>query len=164
MKSKLSMALLGLGFLVGCSSQPATIDSFKPGLSFSAEQAWGLMIGKWFGSQLTSDGFRREWIAIRRPDGQYRITFRYYDADGTYRESIEFGEWGVDYPIYFSIFRGWVEDGGIKDANPYDPYNRDAYRILSLDEKSMTYQAISNQDIYTLTRVPDDFVFPADQP
>lgn len=164
MRSKLCMVLLGIAFLAGCTSKPATIDSFKQDLSFSAEQAWGLMIGKWFGSQLTNDGFRREWIAIRRPDGQYRITFRYYDADGTYRESVEFGEWGVDYPIYFSIFRGWIKDGGITDANPYDPYNRDAYRILSLDEHSMTYQAISNQDIYTLTRVPDDFVFPSDQP
>jgi len=98
-------------FLFGCNSLHTANDSVtssKPELSLSQQDKWNLMVGKWYGSQPTTDGGVKKQITQRSSLGDYKHTFRIYDVDGNYEEHIEVGEWGVSGQIYFSIFKGWI--------------------------------------------------------
>lgn len=149
-------------FLSGCATTNTSniaIDYEKTGLTYNQEKTWEIMIGKWYGSQPVKDGGTRQWIAERSDDGTYKITFRRYGKNGEIEEQTEVGYWGVSGPIYFSIFKGWVKDGYLEPSNPRDPYNYDAYRIISLTDSVMEYESASSGNRYTLKKVATDFWF-----
>ena len=135
------------------------INKHKPGLSIAQEDAWVLMIGRWLGSQPIRGGGKRDWIVTRLPNGAYEIVFRVYDSDGNYEESIEIGEWGVAGPIYFSIFKGRVIDGELHGVDPTDPYNRDAYKIISITDEEFVYESFSSGNRFTIKKVANDYMF-----
>ena len=121
------------------------------------------MIGKWYGSQPTKEGGVKKWIVERMSPGTYKIVFRIYEKDATsYWEQIEVGEWGVSGPVYFSILRGWVKDGKLTPADPTDPFNYDAYKIISLTDEKFEYENYDSGDVYGIKKVPISFDFPDD--
>lgn len=148
--------------LAGCvttDTSTVEITSEKPSLTLSQEETWNLMVGKWYGDQPTKDGGRKQQIMERSPQGTYKITFRIHDKDGKYNDSAEAGHWGVSGPVYFTTFRGWVEDNQFSPSDPADPYNYDAYKIIRLDEKIFEYENYSSGNKYTIERVSNDFQF-----
>ena len=93
--------------VTGCASNQTSqkeITSTKPALTLSQEDAWNILIGKWYGSQPTKEGGYKQEIMERFPEGTYKITFRVYDKNGQAKEQTEVGHWGVSGPIYFTIF------------------------------------------------------------
>jgi len=147
----------------GCATTNTStveITSEKPSLTLSQEETWNLLTGKWYGSQPTKDGGQKQEIMERSPQGTYKITFRVYDKDGNLKEQSEAGHWGVSGPVYFTIFRGWVEGDRLSPSNPADPYNYDAYRIIKLDNEVFEYENYSSGNKYVIKRVPNDFQFP----
>lgn len=149
--------------MMGCATTHTSteeITSVKPSLPSSQEEAWNLLIGKWYGSQPTKDGGEKKEIVERSPQGTYQITFRIYGKDGQYKEQTEAGQWGVSGPVYFTIFRGWVKGNRFSPSNPADPYNYDAYRIIKLNNEEFGYENYSSGNRYIVKRVSDDFVFP----
>lgn len=137
----------------------AKIEAVKPDPTISQVEKWRLMTGKWFGSQPTKNGKTLRWIVDRAEDGTYQVRFREYKSDGTFRESIEVGEWGISGPIYFSIFKGRIHDGRLRRVNPTDPYNRDAYKIITLNDNIFVYESLEVPNRYTVKRVSPLFDF-----
>lgn len=154
--------VIGLS-LAGCATTNTSrvaVTSQKPSLTLSQEETWNLMIGKWYGRQPTKDGGKKQEIVERSPHGTYKITFRIYDKDGNIKEQSEAGHWGVSGPVYFTIFRGWIEGDQLSPANPADPYNYDAYKIVKLNNDVFEYEHYSSGNKYVIKRVPNDFQFP----
>ena len=119
-----------------------------------------MMVGKWYGNQPTKDGGLRQQLIQRAPDGTYGITFRVTNQDGEIIEQTEVGQWGVSGPVYFSIFRGWLDGDEFIPADSADPYNYDAYRILTLTSDFFEYEHVTTGNRFTLERVSNDFDFP----
>lgn len=141
-------------------SPPNEIDASKPALSSSQKTRWSYLIGKWFGKEATKEGGTVMWITERDDTGRYEIHFRSIDASGKVEEHIEVGEWGISGPIYFTIFKGTIENGRTLPSDSTDPYNRDAYRILRLDNNIFEYESFASGNKYKATKVPSNFIFP----
>ena len=115
------------------------------------------MVGRWYGNQPTTDGGRKEWVVERDVRGTYEIRFLIREKDGAVEESTEIGEWGISGGVYFSIFKGWVQDGKIKASDPTDPFSYDAYKIISLKSKAFTYESFISGEKFTVINVSDNF-------
>lgn len=132
---------------------------YKDPLDNDQTQRWQLLIGHWYGDQTTQEGDRRQWLITRHPDGTYIIKFRGTMANGQIEESTEVGEWGAAGTIYFTIFKGWLREGKLAPADPSDPYNYDAYQIISLDEERFEYTSVTTNTRFSVRRVTADFIF-----
>ena len=149
--------------LVGCASQHTSnqvVTASKPGLTLSQEQSWQLMSGKWYGSQPTKEGGLKQHVVERFADGTYKLTFKISESDGTVRESVEVGNWGVSGTVYFTIFRGWLNGEDIRPSDPTSPYNYDAYKIVNLTKENFEYEHFTSGNKYNIKKVPTDFAFP----
>jgi hypothetical protein len=137
---EVSLLFLLAGVAVDTSAN--AISEAKPPLTLEQREKWRILVGKWYGSQPTKDGGERKWIVERSPLGKFKAVFRTYEKDMTsYWEQIEVGDWGVSGPVYFTIFRGWIGKGKLKLANPADPYNYDAYKIIALTGQEFEYES-----------------------
>lgn len=149
--------------LVGCTSKythDAEVTESKPTLSVSEKERWNLMVGKWYGSNPTKSGGVRQFITERYQDGSYRDIFKVTDAQGNSSESSEVGYWGISGLISFAIFRGWLNQGIIEPSDPTDPYNYDAYHIISLNSEEYEYSHVTTGNRFRVKKVDPDFVFP----
>ena len=54
----------------------------------------------------------------------------------------------------------WQDFDTLISANPRDPYNSDAFRIIFLTEDEFSYEHMATENRYTLQRVSDDFELP----
>jgi hypothetical protein len=147
------------GCASGLTSREAVVAA-KPRLGQSEEAAWNAMVGRWYGSQPTADGGVYRWIMDRSPRGTYEMTGRVYDGAGHYEERVEVGQWGISGPVYFSIYRGWIEGRILRYSDPTDPYNYDAYRIIRLTGEVFEYEAYDTKSRYVVRKVPPDFKLP----
>lgn len=157
------LALLLTICLFSCTSpvtSPLAITADKPSLSLSQEQAWKMMIGKWYGKQPTKEGGIREEIIERYSQGTYKVTFRFQDKGGKLESKTEAGTWGIAGPIYFTVFRGFVDSGHFSPTDPNDPYNYDAYEVSKLNTEEFEYQSVTSGNRFALKKVPDNFDFP----
>ena len=118
------------------------------------------MVGMWYGDQPTKDGGRRQWLLERNVDGTYHINFRTTQKNGTINDDAEFGQWAISGPVYFSSFRGWVRETGVKPSDPSNSYNYDAYRIIQLNNEVFEYEHFSTGNRFTVRRVPANFQIP----
>jgi len=114
-------------------------------------------IGKWYGHSIVTGNKKREWLNERKNDGTYTIYFKTIDEEGNVEVQIEIGEWGISGDIYFSIFKKGIVDGKSFTGTSTDPYNRDAYKILKLDENEFVYKHIKFKDIFVTKKVSNDF-------
>ncbi|NAW87989.1 hypothetical protein, partial [Photobacterium halotolerans] len=115
------------------------------------------MLGKWYGDLPTKEGGRKQWTIERSTDGTYRIDFLITKNDGMTQQSSEAGHWGVAGDIYFSMYRGAIDNGQFYPSNPSDPYNYDAYNIIRLTKESFEYQNIDSGNKYTVKKVSMNF-------
>src|SRR3546814_25598 len=53
-----------------------------------------LFVGRWYGEEPEPGGITRRWVVEAFPDGLFRLTFRFSDAAGRYRETCRVGTWG----------------------------------------------------------------------
>ncbi|NAW64995.1 hypothetical protein [Photobacterium halotolerans] len=147
--------------LAGCSVVPKDesnlVTEAKPGLPETKVEQRLMMLGKWYGDLPTKEGGRKQWTIERSTDGTYRIDFLITKHDGTTQQSSEAGHWGVAGDIYFSMYRGAIDNGQFYPSNPSDPYNYDAYNIIRLTKESFEYQNIDSGNKYTVKKVSTNF-------
>ncbi len=129
-------------------------------LPATREAKWPLLVGKWFGNMNVAGGGKYMWIAERKNDGSYKIQFRTVDPSGKKEEQTEVGEWGVSGNIYFTIYKAHLKGGKAIPADPTNPGNRDAYRILKLTNEVFEYEHLDEGVRFTVKKVAQDFVFP----
>jgi hypothetical protein len=149
--------------LCGCASAPKHsanhVDLFKPSIP-GVEQTRSELVGRWYGEAPLKQGGTRQWLVERSPDGTYRIDFRMFPTGQSMQASSEAGFWGAAGSVYFTIMRGWYEEGQFLPADPSDSTLYDAYQIISLSQHSFTYRNIQTGSTFTLRRVDDGFSFP----
>jgi hypothetical protein len=119
-----------------------------------------IFVGRWYGETATTDGSAKRWIVDAFPDGVFRITFRFYEEDGSYREQVEVGEWGISGPVYFLSTKGWVDDGMFLKADTRNGELYDAYKILKLDAAVFEYEHYVNGNRYQVRKVDTGFALP----
>jgi hypothetical protein len=128
------------------------------------QQTWKALVGKWYGQHVDHSGNRIEWVIDRRQRGAYQVNVRTISAGGRVSESIEVGEWGVSGRVYFTIFKGWMREGGYVANDPADPSSRDAFHIVALTEDAFTYEHVVTGNRYTVKRVPGTYELPSLSP
>lgn len=119
-----------------------------------------IFVGRWYGETAKTDGSAKRWIVDAFPDGVFRITFRFYEEDGSYREQVEVGEWGISGPVYFLSTKGWVDDGMFLKADTRNGELYDAYKILKLDGGVFEYEHYVNGNRYQVRKVDTGFALP----
>ncbi|WP_139169352.1 hypothetical protein [Microbulbifer yueqingensis] len=160
MKKYFSLIFISLALFSACSTSITSyevIQAVKSTEDLDSEKKWALMTGRWYGNQPTKEGGNREQIIERYPDGTYKVDFRIHKMDGSFEAHSEVGYWGVSGPIYFSIFKGWLQDGKILPSSPSNPYNYDAYEIVSLSEETFKYRSFRSDNKFTLIKVGAEF-------
>ena len=118
------------------------------------------LVGRWYGEQERTGGKIKRWTVEAFPDGVFRITFRFYEAAGGYREQVEVGEWAISGPVYFLSTKGWIDGDTFLKADTASPELYDAYRIISLEPKLFEYEHFVSGSRYTVRRVNSSFVLP----
>ncbi|GAB3381974.1 hypothetical protein NCG89_10050 [Spongiibacter taiwanensis] len=144
--------------LSGCSTSPAltgqtAVNGTAPAMDAAQQLQWETLLGSWYGAQSTHDGRRYEWIVSRRPDGIYRLDSRFIDSDGEIKSQIEYGEWSLSGPIYFTTPRAAEEDGEMFEIGRDGPEFGIAYHILSLAADEIVVKAYSDNSVFTSIRV-----------
>lgn len=119
-----------------------------------------IFVGRWYGEQPQATGVTKRWLLDAFPDGVFRITFRFYDEDGSFREQVEVGEWGMSGPVYFLSTKGWVDDGLFLKADTRNGELYDAYKILKLDAAVFEYEHYVNGNRYRIRKVDTGFALP----
>jgi len=119
-----------------------------------------IFVGRWYGEDEASGGITRRWVVDAFPDGVFRITFRFYEEDGSYNEQIEVGEWGISGPVYFLSTKGWVDEGAFHKADTRNGELYDAYKIIKLDPGVFEYEHYVNGNRYQIRRVDTGFALP----
>jgi len=119
-----------------------------------------IFVGRWYGEDEKASGTKQRWVVDAFPDGVFRITFRFYDDDGGYREQIEVGEWGISGPIYFLSTKGWVDDDTFVKADTRNAQLYDAYKIIKLDKTVFEYEHYVHGKRYEVRRVDTGFALP----
>jgi len=119
-----------------------------------------IFVGRWYGETPQTNGTTKRWVVDAFPDGVFRITFRFYEEDGSYREQVEVGEWGISGPVYFLSTKGWVDDGMFLKADTSKGELYDAYKILKLEQQVFEYEHYVNGNRYQVRRVDTGFQLP----
>ncbi len=119
-----------------------------------------VFIGRWYGEDKKGEAVTKRWVVDAFPDGVFRITFRFYEDDGSYREQVEVGEWGISGPVYFLSTKGWVDDGMFLKADTSNEQLYDAYKILKLEQQVFEYEHFVNGNRYQVRRVDTGFELP----
>lgn len=149
---KLAVLIL-LVFLAGCASngiQPSSTEA-----TFDREVTNEMrkkMIGEWCGDKWYDDGSYRKWWVNRLEDGTYKIDFTNINAEGTVKNTSEYGLWGVRAPIYFSAMRGFIEDNRPIPADTTRADLYDAYKILELTHEEFKYKSYTSGNEFVLRR------------
>jgi hypothetical protein len=162
---RINYALVLTIFLVGCANTKNSntsnveVKSSKEFISSSQEMSWKLLSGTWFGSQPTKEGGIKQEIIERVSNGAYRVKFKITSKNGSISKTEEYGEWGASGSIYFTIFKGFIEDGKESRVD-VEPYNYDAYRIITLNNDMFEYEHVTTGNKYTIKRVQFNFDFP----
>lgn len=153
-------------FLFGCTaartSEQKNIMLKEPAQPQVAPQQaqWKSMTGNWYSRDIEKQGSTRQQLMQRFTDGSYKLTTKLKVKDREISNNIEVGYWGVSGPVYFSIFKGWVKHDKLAPSDTSNPDNYRAYKILELTDDQFKYQSYTTSSIYTLNKVPDDFVMP----
>ncbi|NIA69526.1 hypothetical protein HBA54_13070 [Pelagibius litoralis] len=119
-----------------------------------------VLVGRWYGEQQRAGGTMKRWVVEAFPDGVFRITFRFYEADGNYSDQIEVGEWAISGPVYFLSTKGWIEGETFLKADTSSADLYDAYRIIKLGPKLFEYEHFVNGSRYQVRRVNASFTLP----
>lgn len=124
---------------------------------FNDARTWTSLKGKWYGKQKRLDGQVREWLTEHKDDGTFTTTFIDHDLDGEKKTTIEYGEWGASGYIYFTILKGFIEDGEKKPIEDPEYWTRDAYYILNLNLDEFSYRDLEKQARFRAIRQTHDF-------
>lgn len=154
MKSIAVIAISSFLMVSAVFSKEAAVTETKPYLSFEQKKLRDAFVGKWSSRQATKKGGIKVSIINRKVDSRYVIEHKVYDKNSILiQESNEVGIWGVSGGIYFTVFRGWLENGQVTPSDPTDAYNYDAYKIKHVSENRLVYRDLSSGNKYIYKRV-----------
>lgn len=158
--NKLFTLVILLIITSSCSVLKANkIAYYKPETTDKAQTNWDNIIGRWYGITKIEDGETREFIDERKSDGTYEIEFHSINKTGKVSIQKEFGEWGLSGNIYFTVVRSISNSVQEQTMDLEDPYTRDAYKIIKLNETFLVYKHVVSGDKYSVKKVDTEFTF-----
>jgi hypothetical protein len=130
------------------------IFAAKPRLTQDKKAQRTAFIGKWESSQPTKEGGARKTIMDRQSDSRYVVEFTVFNekSEVSHKQK-EFGFWGVSGGIYFTMYRGSIENDEFSPVDPNNAYNYDAYLITDISDNKLVFKSLSSENIFTYTRV-----------
>ncbi|MGJ8686984.1 MAG: hypothetical protein ACSHWQ_05865, partial [Spongiibacteraceae bacterium] len=134
--------------------------SAVPRLNMDTEDSRQALLGKWYAKHSDADGSQKAWLIERRLDGTYRADIHLRGADGLLLSQSAVGYWGVSEGVYFEIYRGRLEEGEIKVADPSESSHYEAYKILSLNAETFQYRRFSGWPLFTMKKMSAEFTLP----
>ena len=146
--------------LASCETQSGRVISSEQQASFRTdEDTTALLVGAWFGKYNREPDEAVEFITRHEADGSFIVRFRITDSNGSVSEHYEKGRWNVRGDI---ISKRTTEVEGSTISSPLNElgFYNDEYRIISLTQKTIIYEHIDYETVYTANRVADDFEFP----
>ena len=130
------------------------ISEIKPELTMDKEKQRAFFIGEWESFQPTKEGGKRHTLMTRLPDSRYVVEFKVYNSESKLTiQQKEFGFWGVSGGIYFTMYRGSVENDEFFPVDPNNAYYYDAYMISEITKDKLIYNSLSSENTFTYTRV-----------
>ena len=152
--NKLSLILTFTFALAFNAFSADEISSVKPSLTQDKKAQRSAFLGKWESSQPTKEGGVRKTIMDRQSDSRYVVEFTVLNENSevSYKQK-EFGYWGVSAGIYFTMYRGSIENDEFFPVDPNNAYNYDTYQITDISEGKLVYKSLSSENIFTYTRV-----------
>lgn len=163
MKSFIHIFLISMFLVVGCTRNTTKVtlkSAFFPAVKAARKATWNNMIGSWYGSQKIKNGGVYSWTINYMDNGTFRHTGKVVNAPGDVLIQVEVGEWGVGGNMYFDIVKGWIEDDRLTPSDSKDPYFRNIYNILELNDNKLIYKHIDSGETFSTKRVPSDFKMP----
>lgn len=117
MKPIIYLTLAIITFFTGCT----TIEKKQ----ISDSELHGKLVGTWEGETIRKDGYKKEWVQVRFPDGRYQITFKFYEGDFVSWIESEKGTWWIENGRFCEQFSSygstpfvyeleWLDDNCIK--------------------------------------------------
>lgn len=150
----LTISIVVLLLIAFFDEKQNSITEFKPQISQDRKEVRRGFVGKWQSRQPTKSGGMRLTLIERRSDSRYVAEFSLFDEDNNLiKYQKEFGNWGVAGGIYFTMFKGWIEDDNLKEADPNNPYYYDAYKIIQLEKDTLEFESLSSGNVFTYTRL-----------
>ena len=154
MGSKFFLIIFVFGLYSCSSTEQNEITEFKPSLTKDRKEARDSFIGKWESTQPVKNGGNRHTVIERHYDSRYVVEFKITDENGELKKhQKEFGYWGVAGGIYFTMFRGWINDDEFDNADPDNPYYYDSYKIIEITNGKLTYESLSSNNRFIYTKV-----------
>ncbi|WP_146105502.1 hypothetical protein [Psychrosphaera saromensis] len=144
-----------LVILSGCASTDKNVvTEYKPLMTAEQQVLRDGFVGKWRSEQPNKNGGTNITIKNMMRDGRYVNEFKVLDSSSKLKiESKEFGFWGVSGGIYFTMFKGWIENDELVPSDPTDVYNYDSYKIISFKPDELVYESLVSGNHYTYSRV-----------
>ncbi len=130
------------------------ISAVKPSLTQDKAAQRTAFIGQWESSQPTKEGGGRKTMMDRQSDSRYVVEFTVLNekSEVLYKQK-EFGFWGVSGGIYFTMYRGSIENDEFFPVDPSNAYNYDTYQITDVSDNKLVYKSLSSENIFTYTRL-----------
>lgn len=154
MTRKLLPLILVAGLSACATSDPNVISEYKPQVPKDRKEVRDGFVGKWESTQPTKSGGTRHSLIERNYDSRYVVEFTLLDETGSVKSTQkEFGYWGVAGGIYFTMFRGWINNDELEHADPDNPYNYDSYKVVEVTKDKLVYQSLSSGNLFTYSRV-----------
>lgn len=143
--------------VAGCANQKDYIvEEFKQPVASDKKEIRDGFVGKWRSEQSNDKGGINITTVIRSQDGRYLVEFTILDEKSNIKDKAEeFGFWGVSGGVYFTLFKGWIENDEFFAADPSNAYNYDAYRILDVNQETMTYESLASGNKYRYSKIID---------
>ena len=153
---KLNAVLLVLSLLLtACASQnDYVVTEYKSALSEDKKVLREGFVGRWRSEQPNDKGGTNITTVHRSQDGRYLVEYTILDHQAQIKNhQEEFGFWGVAGGVYFTLFKGWVENDEFYPADPTNAYHYDAYQILAVEPEAITYKNLASGNKFRYLKV-----------
>lgn len=149
------LAALSLLLLNGCAQQNGYIvPEYKSQLSDDKRALREGFIGRWRSEQPNDNGGTNITTVHRSQDGRYLMEYTILDSQSNVKNhQEEFGFWGVAGGVYFTLFKGWVENDEFYPADPTNAYHYDAYQILAVEPEAIAYENLASGNKFYYSKV-----------
>ena len=153
---KFSLMTIALTLVLsGCASQqqqPAKSDRY---LNESQRQSqWDNFVGHWRTQRSNVIGGKNTITIKRFKDGRFVIQFKVFDKQEILKEEHrEMGLWGISGDIYFTMFKGWIENDRFQPADSSKAALYNAYQIIEHGADKLTYRSLSSDNTFSYQRI-----------
>lgn len=152
--AKLSTILISILLTACANHSDLVVSEYKTEVSEDNKEVRKGFIGRWRSEQPNSKGGTNITTVHRSQDGRYLVEYTILNEQAEVKnQQEEFGFWGVAGGVYFTLFKGWIENDEFYPADPTNAYHYDAYQILAVEPQTITYKNLASGNKFQYLKV-----------